>query len=73
VGSDNIERTHDQAEVRLSIDTLIVWTEPGTQLDIALSFQDVEGCEDIWLFITEVQKHLKIIPGKLDHLVRLPA
>lgn len=38
-------------------DTLIVWTEPdGT--DFALSFQDVEGCNEVWDFITEVQKHL---------------
>ncbi|EJD01533.1 DUF625-domain-containing protein [Fomitiporia mediterranea MF3/22] len=38
-------------------DTLIVWTElDGT--DFALSFQDVEGCSEVWEFITEVQKHL---------------
>nr|XP_019014382.1 uncharacterized protein I206_00464 [Kwoniella pini CBS 10737]OCF53163.1 hypothetical protein I206_00464 [Kwoniella pini CBS 10737] len=39
-------------------DTLIVWTEPATGLDMALSFQDPEGCEDIWQFICEVQRHL---------------
>ncbi|WVQ85221.1 hypothetical protein IAT38_007386 [Cryptococcus sp. DSM 104549] len=38
-------------------DTLIVWTEPGG-LDIALSFQDADGCEDTWQFIVEVRKHL---------------
>ena len=38
-------------------ETLIVWTElDGT--DFALSFQDVEGCSEVWEFITEVQKHL---------------
>lgn len=38
-------------------DTLIVWTEPdGT--DFALSFQDAEGCNEVWEFITEVQRHL---------------
>ncbi|KAI5119593.1 hypothetical protein M0805_005763 [Coniferiporia weirii] len=38
-------------------DTLIVWTEPdGT--DFALSFQDIEGCSEVWEFIVEVQKHL---------------
>ncbi|KAL7420313.1 Platinum sensitivity protein [Cryptotrichosporon argae] len=36
-------------------DTLIVWTEPTTQLDIALSFQDPEGCRVIWEFIMQVQ------------------
>ena len=47
-----------------STDTLIVWTEPRTGLDIALSFQDAEGCEDIWQFITEVQRHLANLPGE---------
>lgn len=47
-------------------DTLIVWTEPTSNLDIALSFQDAEGCEDIWQFICEVQRHLNIQPGKPD-------
>ncbi|KAL0950186.1 hypothetical protein HGRIS_010179 [Hohenbuehelia grisea] len=38
-------------------DTLIVWTEPdGT--DYALSFQDPEGCSEVWNFILEVQRHL---------------
>lgn len=38
-------------------ETLIVWTEPdGT--DFALSFQDIEGCSEVWDFICEVQKHL---------------
>ncbi|BEJ13212.1 hypothetical protein CspHIS471_0303860 [Cutaneotrichosporon sp. HIS471] len=39
-------------------ETLIVWTDQATQLDIALSFQDASGCEGIWQFINEVQKHL---------------
>ncbi|KAF8592690.1 DUF625-domain-containing protein [Ramaria rubella] len=39
-------------------DTLIVWTEPdGT--DYALSFQDIEGCGEVWEFIAEVQRHLQ--------------
>ncbi|KAG8965922.1 Platinum sensitivity protein [Tulasnella sp. 419] len=43
-------------------DTLIVWTEPdGT--DYALSFQDLEGCAEIWDFIIEVQRHFR---GKID-------
>lgn len=45
-------------------DTLIVWTEPTTQLDIALSFQDAEGCEDIWQFICDVQRHLNNLPSE---------
>lgn len=42
----------------ISSDTLIVWTEPdGT--DYALSFQDMEGCSEIWDFIVEVQRHFR--------------
>jgi protein phosphatase 4 regulatory subunit 3 len=29
-------------------DTLIVWTEPATGVDMALSFQEAEGCAVIW-------------------------
>lgn len=37
-------------------DTLVVWTEPdGT--DMALSFQEADGCHEVWEFLTEVQKH----------------
>nr|XP_018266504.1 uncharacterized protein I303_00479 [Kwoniella dejecticola CBS 10117]OBR88662.1 hypothetical protein I303_00479 [Kwoniella dejecticola CBS 10117] len=47
-------------------DTLIVWTEPATGLDMALSFQDPEGCEDIWQFICEVQRHLLSMTCKFN-------
>jgi protein phosphatase-4 regulatory subunit 3 len=41
-------------------ETLIVWTEPnGT--DVAVSFQDPQGCNDIWDFITEIQRHLQLV------------
>lgn len=46
--------------------TLIVWTDHTTQQDIALSFQDVEGCDDIWQFIVEVQKHLSNQFGEMS-------
>ncbi len=32
-------------------DTLIIWTEPATGVDMALSFQEAEGCSSIWKFI----------------------
>ncbi|KAH7916787.1 component of IIS longevity pathway SMK-1-domain-containing protein [Hygrophoropsis aurantiaca] len=38
-------------------DTLIVWTEPDG-VDYALSFQDPEGCAEVWNFIIEVQRHM---------------
>lgn len=38
-------------------DTLIVWTEPDG-VDYALSFQDPDGCSEVWNFIQDVQRHL---------------
>lgn len=40
-----------------SSDTLIVWTELDG-VDYALSFQDAEGCAEVWNFIREVQRHM---------------
>ncbi|KAF6842045.1 suppressor of mek1 [Colletotrichum plurivorum] len=36
--------------------TLIVWTEPSNGIDMALSFQEAEGCSLIWKFINSVQQ-----------------
>ncbi|KAF9238811.1 component of IIS longevity pathway SMK-1-domain-containing protein [Melanogaster broomeanus] len=38
-------------------ESLIVWTEPDGA-DYALSFQDAEGCAEMWNFIIDVQRHL---------------
>lgn len=44
---------------QLQQDTLVVWTEPdGT--DMALSFQEAEGCHEVWEFVVEVQKHFHL-------------
>jgi len=37
-------------------DTLIVWNEPDTDTDLALSFQEAECCKAIWENICQVQK-----------------
>ncbi|KAH7035264.1 component of IIS longevity pathway SMK-1-domain-containing protein [Microdochium trichocladiopsis] len=37
-------------------ETLIVWTEPSNGVDMALSFQESEGCALIWKFINSVQQ-----------------
>ena len=48
-------------------ETLIVWTEQnGT--DMALSFQEAEGCAAIWEFVSHVQQHLQAINGHDDAL-----
>jgi len=44
-------------DMRFPVDTLIVWTELDG-VDYALSFQDPEGCAEVWNFILEVQQHL---------------
>jgi protein phosphatase-4 regulatory subunit 3 len=37
-------------------DTLIVWSEPDANIDLALSFQEAEGCQEIWDQIASVQQ-----------------
>ncbi|KAH7319926.1 component of IIS longevity pathway SMK-1-domain-containing protein [Stachybotrys elegans] len=39
-------------------ETLIVWQEPGSGVDMALSFQEAEGCALIWRFVNSVQQAL---------------
>ena len=34
-----------------------MWTEPDG-VDYALSFQEPEGCAEVWNFIQEVQRHM---------------
>ena len=41
-------------------ETLTAWTEPNG-VDYALSFQDPEGCAEVWHFIEEVQRHMNAI------------
>ncbi|KAE8224253.1 hypothetical protein CF319_g2831 [Tilletia indica] len=44
-------------------ETLVVWTEAdGT--DMALSFQEAEGCHELWEFLTEVQKHFILVDSR---------
>ncbi|KAJ5040454.1 uncharacterized protein L3040_006110 [Drepanopeziza brunnea f. sp. 'multigermtubi'] len=49
-------------------DTLIVWTEPTTSVDMALSFQESEGCATIWKFVNNIQQQLLAIGGPDDAL-----
>ena len=37
-------------------DTIITWQQPDMMVDLALSFQDVEGCQDIWDALQKVQQ-----------------
>ncbi|QDS74998.1 hypothetical protein FKW77_005538 [Venturia effusa] len=49
-------------------DTLIVWTESNVT-DMALSFQEPEGCAAIWDFVSEAQQRLGGNPGIVDDSV----
>ncbi|QSS55668.1 DUF625 domain-containing protein [Histoplasma capsulatum var. duboisii H88] len=48
-------------------ETLIVWTEPGGT-DMALSFQEAEGCAVIWEFVSNVQRQMLAFTGPDDSL-----
>ncbi|KAK4231356.1 component of IIS longevity pathway SMK-1-domain-containing protein [Podospora fimiseda] len=45
-------------------DTLIVWTDNG--VDMALSFQEADGCQSIWKFIDSVQQTFQTTMGGQD-------
>lgn len=47
-----------QSQFQKQQDTLIVWTEPSTCKDMALSFQEAEGCTSIWKFINSFNTQL---------------
>ena len=56
-------------------ETLIVWTEDDS-CDLALSFQEKAGCDDIWSKICEVKKHgTETVVGCVckDKTVRCPS
>ena len=52
-----IPTRHLRLTMDIQTDTLIVWTEPDG-VDYALSFQEPEGCAEVWNFIQEVQRHM---------------
>ncbi|KAJ8101856.1 component of IIS longevity pathway SMK-1-domain-containing protein [Lipomyces tetrasporus] len=58
-------RIYKEVQYQKQQDTLIVWTDPD-ETDLALSFQEGEGCATIWEFITEVQKHLGLDDNQSD-------
>ncbi|KAI1660066.1 DUF625-domain-containing protein [Daldinia decipiens] len=49
-------------------ETLIVWTEPTNGVDMALSFQEAEGCAMIWKFINSIQQQYQSVNAPDDSL-----
>ncbi|KAI0380022.1 DUF625-domain-containing protein [Hypomontagnella monticulosa] len=49
-------------------ETLIVWTDPSNGVDMALSFQEAEGCAMIWKFITSIQQQYHSMNAPDDSL-----
>jgi protein phosphatase-4 regulatory subunit 3 len=56
-GGETILESKIQTEdiYQLQQDTLIVWQEPESGLDLALSFQEEQGCKEVWEQICAVQ------------------
>ncbi|KYQ89817.1 EVH1 domain-containing protein [Tieghemostelium lacteum] len=53
-------------------DSLIVWTDPQTSIELALSFQDPQGCQEIWDGIETYQcSHCDLPPVSLENLERI--
>ena len=50
-----VSKIHPDKEYHKQQDTLILWTEPDQDIDLALSFQEQDGREEIWEKICEVQ------------------
>lgn len=48
-------------------ETLIVWSE-GDNFDLALSFQEKAGCDEIWEKICQVPAYLLIISQSVEPL-----
>lgn len=53
-------KIHKEDTFQKQQDTLIVWTEPSTGVDMALSFQEAEGCAAIWKFVSSIQQSLML-------------
>ncbi|RKF61240.1 Uncharacterized protein OnM2_044032 [Erysiphe neolycopersici] len=49
-------------------ETLIVWKESRTNLDMALSFQESEACSTIWKFVDQVQQQFYNLSNTYDVL-----
>ncbi|KAF2972275.1 hypothetical protein GQX73_g1243 [Xylaria multiplex] len=49
-------------------ETLIVWTEPTNGVDMALSFQEADGCATIWKFINSIQQQYNPTNNQDDNL-----
>ena len=55
-GYDKQGRPLDPGGYQRQQDTLIVWTEKGTEQEMALSFATSSGCAEIWDFIRNARK-----------------
>ncbi|KAI6785207.1 uncharacterized protein J7T54_006849 [Emericellopsis cladophorae] len=59
-------KIHKEDMFQKQQETLIVWTEPVNGIDMALSFQESEGCSAIWRFVSNVQHALQNNLGGVD-------
>lgn len=54
------EKVHQDDNFQLQQETLIVWTQRQTGIDLALSFQDAAGAFTIWKIIDTVQRNVNV-------------
>ena len=47
-----------------SLDTLIVWREPETGIDLALSFQEEAGCKEVWWVLSSNYERTSLVKKK---------
>ncbi|EGG24967.1 EVH1 domain-containing protein [Cavenderia fasciculata] len=71
-GSTILEtRVFDENSYQRQQDTLILWTDPTTNIDLALSFQEPDGCQEIWETITNDSDILAIVEPTVENLAQI--
>lgn len=51
-------------------DTIITWSDPETNSDAAVSFQEAAGCADVWQRIQRIQHESNYAPGDGQHVFK---
>ncbi|KAJ2993657.1 Platinum sensitivity protein [Globomyces sp. JEL0801] len=66
-GSGVMNSEITQTEYTRQQDTLILWSDP-TGVDLALSFQEAKGCDEMWNQIMDAQKRIAADKNDIDQL-----
>jgi hypothetical protein len=66
-----MSKIHSEEIYHHQEDTLIVWNEPNTDMDVAISFQEEQGCVEIMDLIRALQKSPPLPRVTLDNLTEV--